>query len=136
MRHSALQAALEGLAEAQPLKRAVGGVHGAAWCNLQGEVELVREDVGRHNALDKLLGALQREDHSAEGFVMVSSRASYEMVAKVAALQIPVLAAVSAPTSLAIELADQCGVTLAAYVQPGRQLVYTHTGRMVGGSQT
>ncbi len=132
--HTALQAALAGLASAQSLKQEIGGVHGAAWCNLRGGVELVREDVGRHNALDKLLGALQRQEHSAEGFVMVTSRASYEMVAKVTALGIPVLAAVSAPTSLAIELAQQCGVTLAAYVQPGRHLVYTHGERLSGGA--
>ena len=132
LRHSTLQAALAGLESAQVLKREIGGVHGAAWCNRDGGVELVREDVGRHNALDKLLGALHRQEHSAEGFIMVTSRASYEMVAKVAALGIPVLAAVSAPTSLAIELAEKYGVTLAAYVQPGRQLVYTHTERIVG----
>ncbi len=128
--HSALQTALENLNRAQSLKLDAGGVHGAAWCDLNGDVELAREDVGRHNALDKLLGALQQQAHSEQGFIMVTSRASYEMVAKVAALGVPVLAAVSAPTSLAIELADQCGVTLAAYVQPGRQLIYTHPGRM------
>lgn len=134
LEHAALQDALLGLESAQALKQDTGGVHGAAWCNREGAVELVREDVGRHNALDKLLGALQREDHSAQGFIMLSSRASYEMVAKVAALGIPVLAAVSAPTSLAIELADQYGVTLAAYVQPGRQLVYTHAERFLGNA--
>ncbi len=134
VRHAALQNALSQLEAAQSLKREIGGVHGAAWCNLDGEVELVREDVGRHNALDKLLGALQKQAHSAEGFVIVSSRASYEMVAKVAALGIPLLAAVSAPTSLAIELAHQYGVTLAAYVQPGRHLIYTHADRLAGGS--
>lgn len=134
VQHAALQNGLAGLEAAQALKREIGGVHGAAWCNADGEVELVREDVGRHNALDKLLGALQRQSHSAEGFVIVSSRASYEMVAKVAALGIPLLAAVSAPTSLAIELANQYGVTLAAYVQPGRHLIYTHADRMAGGA--
>jgi FdhD protein len=132
VRHRALQAALDGLDAAQSLKRDTGGVHGAAWCNTAGEVELVREDVGRHNALDKLLGAMQCLEHSAEGFVIVSSRASYEMVAKVAACGIGILAAVSAPTSLAVELADHCGVTLAAYVQRGRQVIYTHSKRISG----
>ncbi len=131
---AALQAALDGLDAAQQLKRDTGGVHGAAWCSRAGDVELLREDVGRHNALDKLLGAMQREAHSADGFVMVSSRASYEMVAKVAACDIAVLAAVSAPTSLAVELAERCGVTLAAYVQRGRQVIYTHSNRISGDS--
>lgn len=131
LRHGALQSALSGLDAAQSLKRETGGVHGAAWCNLDGEVELVREDVGRHNALDKLIGALQRNPHSAEGFVLVTSRASYEMVAKVAACDIPVLAAVSAPTSLAVDLAERCGVTLACYVQRGRQVIYTCRERIV-----
>lgn len=131
LRHAALQYALAGLDAAQSLKRETGGVHGAAWCNLDGEVELVREDVGRHNALDKLLGAMQRNPHSVEGFVLVTSRASYEIVAKVAACNIPVLAAVSAPTSLAVELAERCGVTLACYVQRGRHVIYTCSERIL-----
>jgi FdhD protein len=130
--HEALQAALDGLDVAQSLKRDTGGVHGAAWCNTAGAVELVREDVGRHNALDKLLGAMQNQEHSTDGFVIVTSRASYEMVAKIAACGIGILAAVSAPTSLAVELADRCGVTLAAYVRRGRQVIYTHTERITG----
>lgn len=131
IRHAALQHALSGLEKAQSLKRETGGVHGAAWCNLDGDVEFLREDVGRHNALDKLIGALQRNPHSTEGFVLVTSRASYEMVAKVAACNIPVLAAVSAPTSLAVELAQRYGVTLACYVQRGRQVIYTCRERIV-----
>lgn len=131
LRHAALQQALTGLDAAQSLKRETGGVHGAAWCNLDGHVELLREDVGRHNALDKLIGALQRNTHSVEGFVLVTSRASYEMVAKVASCNIPVLAAVSAPTSLAVDLAARCGVTLACHVQRGRQVIYTCRERIV-----
>lgn len=130
--HRALQAALARLDAAQQIRRDTGGAHAAAWCSLAGELELLREDVGRHNALDKLLGALQRHDHSPRGFVMVTSRASYEMVAKVACCGLAVLAAVSAPTSLAVELAERCGVTLVAHVQPGRQVIYTHSGRFSG----
>jgi FdhD protein len=132
--HSALQAAVMGLDQAQILKQDTGGVHGALWCNTNGHIELVREDVGRHNALDKLLGAMQRGDYSSEGFVLVTSRASYEMVAKVASCGIPILAAVSAPTSLAIQQAQDCQLTLAGFVQPGRQVIYTHPQRIVEDS--
>jgi FdhD protein len=132
--HTALQAALGDLKAMQQLKHHSGGVHGAAWCDRAGAIECLREDVGRHNALDKLLGALSIGEYSPQGFVLVTSRASYEMVAKVASCGIPVLAAVSAPTSLAIEQAAQCGLTLVAFVQPGRQVAYTHTQRLVGAS--
>ena len=128
--HSALQAAITALAQRQSLKRLTGGVHGAAWCNAQGEIELVREDVGRHNALDKLLGALRRTAHSRQGFALVTSRASYEMVAKAAACGVQVLAAVSAPTSLAVQQAEQSGLTLLGFLQPGRQVLYTHPQRI------
>lgn len=131
--HGALQAALGELGERQSLKRLTGGVHGAAWCDSTGDIKLLREDVGRHNALDKLLGALQITGHAPQGFVLVTSRASYEMVAKVASCNIPVLAAVSAPTSLAVEHAQHCGVTLAGFVQPGRQVIYTHGYRLTEG---
>ncbi len=129
--HVALQRAVAHLGSAQKLKQRTGGVHGAAWCAADGSIELLREDVGRHNALDKLLGAMHRCEHSPGGFALVTSRASYEMVAKVAACDISVLAAVSAPTALAVEYAQQCGVTLAGFVQPGRQVIYTHPQRVV-----
>ena len=125
--HRGLQAAVAALGDAQLLKRRTGGVHGAAWCRPDGGIDLVREDVGRHNALDKLLGALLRRDRWEPGFALVTSRASYEMVAKVASCDIPLLAAVSAPTSLAVRHARDCGVTLVGFVQPGRHVVYTGT---------
>ncbi len=126
-----LQRALLAMGERQPLKSSTGGVHGAAWCRANGDVEVVREDVGRHNALDKLLGALQRSAHSAEGFALVTSRASYEMVAKAARCNVAILAAVSAPTSLAVQQALQSGLTLVGFVQPGRQVIYTNAQRIV-----
>jgi FdhD protein len=129
--HRALQAGAVALDQRQSLKRLTGGVHGAAWCNAQGTIELVREDVGRHNALDKLLGALQVTAHSAVGFALVTSRASYEMVAKAAACNIAVLAAVSAPTSLAVQQAELSGLTLVGFVQPGRHVIYTNAQRIV-----
>jgi FdhD protein len=128
--HQAIAVAVESLGSTQLLKGKTGGVHGAAWCSLQGDIELLREDVGRHNALDKLLGSLHHNAHSAHGFVLVTSRASYEMVAKVASHNIPLLAAVSAPTSLAIEQAEDAGVTLVAYAQAKRQVVFTHSHRL------
>lgn len=131
--HQALQRAVRDMDSMQPVKQRTGGVHGAAWCNHRGDIELAREDVGRHNALDKLLGAHAGGEYSCDGFVLVTSRASYEMVAKAAALGIPVLATVSAPTSLAVEHALACGVTLVSYVQPGRQVIYTHPERFPEG---
>ncbi len=129
--HTALQAAVRALGQRQSLKRLTGGVHGAAWCNANGAIELLREDVGRHNALDKLLGALRRAEHSAAGFALVTSRASYEMVAKAASCNIQVLAAVSAPTSLAVEQARHSGLTLLGFLQPGRQVIYANPQRIV-----
>jgi FdhD protein len=129
--HTALQAAVAALGQRQSLKRLTGGVHGAAWCDASGLIELVREDVGRHNALDKLLGALAAEESSAAGFALVTSRASYEMVAKAASRNIAVLAAVSAPTSLAVQQARQSGLTLVGFLQPGRQVIYANPQRIV-----
>jgi FdhD protein len=132
--HRALQRAIDNLGQRQSLKRLTGGVHGAAWCSAAGEIELLREDVGRHNALDKLLGAMSRHEHCEQGFVLVTSRASYEMVAKAASCDVPILAAVSAPTSLALQQAQQSGVTLVGFVQPGRHVIYTHPQRLVEGN--
>ena len=130
--HRALQRAISNLAKRQSLKQLTGGVHGAAWCSAAGAIELLREDVGRHNALDKLLGAMQRETHDKQGFVLVTSRASYEMVTKVASCGIAILAAVSAPTSLAVHQAEINGVTLVGFLQRGRQVVYAHPERLLG----
>ena len=132
--HEALQQAIINLDQRQSLKRRTGAVHGAAWCSVAGDIELLREDVGRHNALDKLLGALRGSAYSPEGFVLVTSRASYEMVAKVASCDIALLAAVSAPTSLAIDQAQRSGLTLVGFVQPGRQVIYTYPERIQQGS--
>lgn len=134
--HQSIAVAVDSLGKTQLIEGNTGGVHGAAWCSLQGEIELLREDVGRHNALDKLLGSLHHNAHSAMGFVLVTSRASYEMVAKVASHNIPLLAAVSAPTSLAIQHAEEAGVTLVAYAQPERQVVFTHSQRLFDEVQT
>ena len=131
--HEALQKASSALAAQQKLQQQTGAVHGAAYCNQQGEILLVREDVGRHNALDKLLGALAKKQHEQDqepGFVLVTSRASYEMVAKTTSANIPLLAAVSAPTSLAIELAEKSGLTLVGFTRTGRHVVYANGQRI------
>lgn len=129
--HASVQRALEDLQRLQPLQSLTGATHAAAWCNQQGEMLLVREDVGRHNALDKLLGALARQAFNpAAGFVLISSRASYEMVYKTASMGVQLLVAVSAPTTLAIELAERCGLTLVGFARPGRHNVYTFEQRI------
>ncbi len=121
----AIQYALEALRWHQPLQRETGATHGAAWCNLAGQVQLAREDVGRHNALDKLIGAMRKRRLDAQsGFALVSSRASYEMVQKCAAAGIGCLVAVSAPTSLAIEQARQAGLLLVGFARSGRHVIY------------
>ena len=126
-----LVAALRRLREQQPLGRLAGSLHAAAWVSWEGDVQLVREDVGRHNALDKLIGAkLRRGDDFSQGYVMVTSRASYEMVQKTATLGIRMLVAVSAPTTLGVALAEDCGLTLVGFVREDQQVVYSHPGRV------
>jgi len=129
--NSALQAAIKSLNDHQPLQAATGALHGAAWCNTDGEIQAVCEDVGRHNALDKLIGFLCRTGFDpGSGFVLVSSRASYEMVYKAAAAGMEILVAVSAPTTLAIDYAHRSGITLVGFARPGRHNVYTFEGRI------
>jgi FdhD protein len=129
--HAALQRAVAALGGHQPLQSDTGAAHGAAWCSLDGDVLQLREDVGRHNALDKLIGSLFREGFDpSRGFALVSSRASYEMVYKAAAAGIEVLMAVSAPTTLAVEFAERCGLTLVGLARPGRHNVYTFKDRI------
>ena len=123
--------ALRALRALQPLGKETGSLHAAAWVSWQGELDLVREDVGRHNALDKLIGAkLRRSESLTEGFVLVTSRASYEMVQKAATLGIRMLVAVSAPTALGVGLARDCGLTLVGFAREEQQVVYTHPERV------
>ncbi len=129
--HASVQRALKNLQQHQPLQSLTGATHAAAWCNPQGEILLLREDVGRHNALDKLLGALAKQPFDpAAGFLLISSRASYEMVYKAASMGVQLLVAVSAPTTLAIEFAERCGLSLVGFARPGRHNVYTFEQRI------
>jgi len=132
VRHEAMQRAVSELEEHQPIQAETGATHGAAWCSLDGRIVLLREDVGRHNALDKLIGSLCRSRFdSSSGFVLVSSRASYEMVYKTAAAGIELIMAVSAPTTLAVEFAQRSGVSLVGFARPGRHNVYTFPERII-----
>ena len=130
---SHIQAAFHAIQSKQFLQQATGATHACAWVNAQGEVDLVREDVGRHNAMDKLIGALARQEkepNQNDGFVLTSSRASVEMVQKVATAGIQILAAISAPTGLAIRVAEMYGVTLIGFLRDQQFVIYTHQHRV------
>lgn len=123
--NNAIQQALTAIKTHQPLQQTTGATHAAAWCNSNGQIILAREDVGRHNALDKLIGAIVKTDISHnKGFVLVTSRASYEMVQKTAMAGLGCLVAVSAPTSLAIEMAKQAGLMLVGFARNNRHVIY------------
>ncbi|OYW53866.1 MAG: sulfurtransferase FdhD [Rhodobacterales bacterium 12-65-15] len=120
--------AVASLPAQQRLHDATRAVHCAAFWN--GRITHAREDVGRHNALDKLVGAMARTGASAQGAVVLTSRVSIDMVQKVAMLGAPMLIAVSAPTADAVALAESAGITLIALARPDRFEVFTHTDRI------
>jgi FdhD protein len=121
----AIRAALSELEAQQPLNQATRAVHGAAWCGRDGTIVLVREDVGRHNALDKTIGALARAAVAPDsGFFVITSRCSFELVAKAATFGAGTLVSVSAPTSLALERAQRFGVRLIAVARRDQALCF------------
>lgn len=121
----AIRRALDGMEAQQALNRATGAVHAAAFADLDGRILLVREDVGRHNALDKLIGAALRAGvAAAAGFVLVTSRASFEMVEKVASFGGHALVAISMPTSLALDRARLHGIALVGVARRDSMTVF------------
>ncbi len=116
----------------QTLKQQTGATHAAAWLSKEGIISLIREDIGRHNALDKLIGALQvQKINCSTGAVLITSRTSYEMVQKCVMVGIPTLAAVSAPTALAVRMAGQSSLLLIGFVRGDSYTVYANDQRLI-----
>ena len=130
-----LFAALAGLGLRQPLNQATGAVHGAAFFDAAGKCAAVREDVGRHNAFDKLIGHAMRSGITlARGFALLTARCSFELVEKAALAGIPLLVTVSAPTTLAVRRAKEAGLTLIALAREDSMLVISDPHGAYGGA--
>ncbi len=123
---SSITRGLQVIQAKQVLQQKTGATHASAYVLANGEVALVREDVGRHNALDKLIGALAKANVDKDGFIITTSRASFEMVQKTASAGVNLLIAVSAPTGLAVRVAKECGLTLVGFARENRFVVYSH----------
>jgi FdhD protein len=124
--------AIDHISKHQIIQQQTGATHAAAFCNQDGEILFAREDVGRHNALDKLIGAFYTQNSLIveNPFIIISSRASYEMIQKAAALKVALVVAISAPTALAIRLANKLGITLLGFARGKNFNIYTHKERI------
>jgi FdhD protein len=131
IKESAIIKALESMYTTQPLQKKTGATHACAWAKEQGDIQIMREDVGRHNALDKLIGALKLKDITDQGFVITTSRASYEMVQKTLMLGASMLIAISAPTGLAIRSALKYGLCLIGFARAPHYVIYTYAERVI-----
>ncbi|RYF05749.1 MAG: formate dehydrogenase accessory sulfurtransferase FdhD [Oxalobacteraceae bacterium] len=119
--------ALRDIGPQQALTRLTGAAHAAAWCGMDGALRIVREDVGRHNALDKVIGAMTRAKAApADGFLLITSRVSFEMAQKASLAGVSALVGMSAPTLAAVELAQTAGMTLLAFARGSDFVCYTH----------
>jgi FdhD protein len=128
---SAILSALQNLNSMQTLQKNTGATHACAWANEKGEIIIVREDVGRHNALDKLIGAIKFKGDLDKGFVVTTSRASYEMVQKTIMLGASTLIAISAPTGLAIRSALKYELCLIGFARAPHYVIYTYAERVL-----
>jgi len=128
---SIINQAVEGLYQSQLLARTTGCTHAAVWLDTMGNVKAIYEDVGRHIAMDKLIGARAQTDNLQQGAILITSRASYEIVQKATSVGVEILLAVSAPTALAIKLANESGLTLVGFCRQGRAVIYTHKYRII-----
>jgi len=117
----------------QAVFKHTGGLHAAGLFTADGEMLLLREDIGRHNAVDKVIGhGLLHGDYPyKERILMVSGRSSFEIIQKALQARIPCISAISAPSSLAVELADRCGITLVGFLRDRSMNVYTHCERVI-----
>ena len=141
--HVAIDRATRALVDHQPLQTLTGALHAAAWCDVDGQLVQVCEDVGRHNAVDKLIGLLWQQQSGGQkglagkvGWLLISSRASYEILQKSAMVNIAIVVAISAPTSLAIEIAEQAGITLIGFSRENRHIVYTNAHRLLSSGDS
>jgi len=132
---ASIKLGLDTIQAQQLMQKETGATHASAFVLADGTVSIVREDVGRHNALDKLIGALQKmrmqQGQPLDGFIITTSRASFEMVQKTATAGIAMLVAVSAPTGLAVRVAEQCGLALVGFARQNRFVVYSHNERIL-----
>lgn len=128
--HDSILLALDTFTNNHLSQKITGSMHAVALFNKKLEMLSIREDVGRHNALDKLIGAILKNNYTGQ-FVICSSRASYEMVQKVLMTDIPILIAVSAPTSMAVDLAEKNSLTLLGFAREKRFVIYTHKERII-----